>query len=109
MREERRRREEAIAVPESPAEEAPEAPELPPPGALHAARTTTKAAAFHRLIAVVLGEVYRPPVNLQDRIARLQRAREIIFPYRYDSFQRVLDLAAINVELVQLGRMLDEL
>ena len=105
MREERRRREEAIEVPESPVEEAPE---LPPPGALHEARTRTMAAAFHRLIAVMLGEVYRP-VNLQERIARLQRARDIIFPYRYDSFQRVLDLAAINVELVQLGRMLDEL
>ena len=30
-------------------------------------------------------------------------------PYRYDSFERVLDDSAINVELVQLGRLLDEL
>ena len=64
---------------------------------------------LYRLIAVVLGEPYRPPVNLQDRIDRLQRARDIMLPYRYDSFERALDLSAINVELVQLGRMLDEL
>ena len=110
-REERRRDEEAAATAEiiedSPAAEAAEV--LPPPGALYAARTTTMAAAFYRLIAVVLGEPYRPPVNLQDRIDRLQRARDIMLPYRYDSFERVLDVSAINVELVQLGRMLDEL
>ena len=105
-----RRDEEAAAIVEI-IEDSPtaEVAGLPPPGALHAARTTTMAAAFYRLIAVVLGEPYRPPVNLQDRIDRLQRARDIIQPYRYDSFERVLDHSAINVELVQLGRMLDEL
>ena len=97
----------AERIVESPAAEA--AKGLPPPGALHAARTTTMAAAFYRLIAVVLGEPYRPPVNLQDRIDRLRRARDIMRPYRYDSFERVLDDSAINVELVQLGRLLDEL
>jgi hypothetical protein len=110
-REERRRDEEAAATAAEIIEDSPaaEAAGLPPPGALHAARTTTMAAAFYRLIAVVLGEPYRPPVNLQDRIDRLQRARDIIHPYRYDSFERVLDHSAINIELVQLGRMLDEL
>ena len=68
-----------------------EMPRLLPEGALHGARTGPMAAAFYRLISAVLGEPYRRPATLQERLAMLERAMVVVRPYVNESDERFDD------------------
>ena len=67
------------------------------------------AAAFYRMISAVLGEAYRPPATLQERLERLERAMHAVHPYISESDDRFQDWTAILSEIIYIRRLIDEL